>query len=65
MEARIADHHTVHGLVSLLIVLLVLVFIACGPRIGPWIFGPRGPFSSWPTVAPSGSRQVAWRIEMV
>jgi hypothetical protein len=34
-----------HGLVSLLIVLLVVALIAVGPRIGPWIFGPRGPFS--------------------
>jgi hypothetical protein len=30
---------------SLLIVLLVVAFIACDPRIGPWIFEPRGPFS--------------------
>lgn len=33
------------GLLSALVVVLVVALIAFGPRIGPWIFGPRGPFS--------------------
>jgi len=37
--------HAMRAVMSLLIVLLVVAFIACDPRIGPWIFGPRGPFS--------------------